>query len=242
MLAIRHASLTDAGLLHQSNDDRWHADPVRGVYFVTDGMANQVAPQCIVDNLPGLLQDEFLWPADPADPQTATSLQRVLADLNERIYIKCRDLNSDGAIGATLVLALVHAGAALLAHLGDSRIYLHRAGRLEQLTREHSVVQNMLDSGILTPAAVLALRSNGGPTRFVGMPGTAQAEVRLLRLQVGDRLLLCSDGLTEMLFDEDILSILNKSEALPDACRHLVDAAKVAGGFDNITVLLVGAT
>jgi serine/threonine protein phosphatase PrpC len=241
MLVIRHATLDDLGRLHQDNDDRWYADPKSGLYFVTDGMANQATPDFIVETLPSLIQEEITdWVADRAKTNLAGLLQSSLACLNERVRQQL-DLRTSENLGATLVLALLRDGTAFLAHLGDSRIYLHRNGQLQQLTRDHSVVQNMVDCGMLTQARAAASRRNGGPTRFIGMPGVALADVRLLTLQAGDRLLLCSDGLTEMLDDEDMLAILNKSPVLQDACRHLVDAANVAGGYDNITVMLIAA-
>jgi protein phosphatase len=241
MLAIRHAALNDVGRLHQDNDDRWYADPEIGLYFVTDGMANKATPDFIVETLPSLIHEEInAQVADLANANLAGLLQSLLASLNDRV----RQLLYQTAcynLGATLVLALVRGGVALLAHLGDSRIYLHRGGQLLQLTRDHSVVQNMIDNGMLTQAQAVASHGNGGPTRFIGMAGLAMADVRQLTLLPGDRLLLCSDGLTEMLYDEDVLAILNKSSVLQDACRHLVDAANVAGGYDNITVMLIAA-
>jgi serine/threonine protein phosphatase PrpC len=233
MLVIHHAALSDAGLHHVHNEDRWYAQPEWGLYFVSDGMANEATPQFLVEELPQLIHQQMASSTNVAEPQTAWLLQGLLLRFNERVRAKHFDA------GATLVLALVRSGQALLAHLGDSRIYLHRGGQLEQLTRDHSVVQEMLDRGLLTPAEAAADRWNGGPTRFVGMLGKAVADVRWLTLQPGDRLLLCSDGLTEMLFDEDIRAILNRSPDLQTTCQHLVDAANVAGGYDNITVLLI---
>lgn len=242
MLAIRHAALSHPGLKHTRNDDFYYVDAQRGLYFVTDGMANQATPHFIVDTLPPLLQKEFDENQDFADPQAAAHLQALLGTLNEQFRLKRSELvGTCGKCGATLVLALVRSGQALLAYMGDSRIYLHRAGQLVQLTRDHSVVQHMLDTGWLTPDEAVAAPSNGGPTRFIGMPGQARADVLLLPLEAGDRLLLCSDGLTEMLEDDDIQAILRHRGDLPALCQHLVDAANVAGGRDNVTVLLIGA-
>ena len=113
--------------------------------------------------------------------------------------------------------------------------------RLEQLTHDHSTVQRMLDSGQITPAEAFVARGQGGPTRYIGMPGHAPAGVRLLPLEPGDRLLLCSDGLPDMLLEDDILAVLNKSPELDTACQRLVAAANAAGGHDNVTVVLIAA-
>jgi protein phosphatase len=241
MLVIRHAAVSDTGLLHPRNEDRWYARPDIGLYFVTDGMANEITPHFVVEELPLAIREEMAACANLADPRAASLLQELLLRFNDRVREQRLDLMARGNTGATLVLALVRGAQALLAHLGDSRIYLHRGGRLEQLTRDHSILQHMVDNGQLTPVEALAVRSNLGPTRFIGMSGKAQADVRLLPLAAGDRLLLCSDGLTEMLQDDDLRAILNKSTAPEAACRRLVDAANAAGGHDNITALIVAA-
>jgi serine/threonine protein phosphatase PrpC len=240
MTAIRHAVVSDKGLQHQKNEDRFYAHPERGLYFVTDGMANEVTPHVILETLPLQVRDEFAGIEDLTGPAPAAKLQALLRDLNDQIRNQRLDLWAGNA-GATLVLALVRSGTALIAHLGDSRIYLHRAGKLEQLTRDHSLAQQMLDRGEITPVEALAARTKGGPSRFLGMPGKAVADTSLMPLQSGDRLLLTSDGLCEMLLDDDILAILNKTDNLEEACQRLVAAANAAGGHDNITVLLIGA-
>jgi protein phosphatase len=100
----------------------------------------------------------------------------------------------------------------------------------------------MLDAGALTPEEAAETRSNGGPTRFIGMWGEPLADICPLELCPGDRLLLCSDGLTAMLTDTDLLVILGKSPLPADACRRLVAAANAAGGEDNITALVVAVS
>jgi protein phosphatase len=239
MTVIRHAALCDKGVQRKRNEDRYYIHEQRGLYFVTDGMANEVTPHVVVESLPPRIREEF------GDDQRLTGgaaarLQTVLRELNEEIRNQRLDLWSR-CIGATLVLALVRGKQALLAHLGDSRIYLHRGGRLEQVTHDHSHVQQMIDRGELTPAESYVARSRSGPTRFLGMPGDALADVRPLDLQPADRLLLCTDGLTDMLLEGDIETILNKASDCDAACQKLVAAANAAGGHDNITVVLIQA-
>jgi serine/threonine protein phosphatase PrpC len=241
MTQIRHAAVSDKGLLHKKNEDRYYAHAERGVYFVTDGMANEVTPHYILETLPFQIRDEFSDVQDLTAPEAAAKLQTLLRDLNDQIRSQRLDLWAGGQVGATLVLALVRSGQALLAHLGDSRIYLHRAAQLEQLTRDHSQAQQMLDRGEITPTEAFAARTKCGPSRYLAMPGKAVADTQVVPLKAGDRLLLCSDGLCEMLLDGDILAILNKAATLEEACQTLVDAANAAGGHDNITVLLIGA-
>ena len=144
-----------------------------------------------------------------------------------------------GSTGSTIVLVLVRGRRALVAHLGDSRVYLFRAGRLRRLTRDHSHVEEMVDRGLLTPEEAARSRSNGGPTRYLGMWGEPEADLTLLDLLPGDRLLLCSDGLTGMLADDELAVILGQEPSPAGACRRLIDAANAAGGLDNITALVL---
>jgi serine/threonine protein phosphatase PrpC len=240
MSAIRHAVLSDKGRRHKNNEDRVYANAEDGLFFVTDGMANEVTPHFIQETLPGLIADRFAGMKDCSDSAQAARMQALLCDFNAQIRSQRLDLLANSSVGATLVLALIRGDKALLAHLGDSRIYRHRAGQFEQLTRDHSVVQQKLDRGEIQPNEAFLARTLSGPTRFLGMPGKALADVSPVNLAAGDRLLLCSDGLPEMLFDDEMLAIFNKCPALDQVCHHLVTAANIAGGHDNISVVIIG--
>jgi protein phosphatase len=228
---ILHACLSDRGRTHPANEDRWLADPEQGLYVVADGMADERPAQLAVERLPGLLRSRLARVSDVGHPRAAEAVRAAVAEVSEEV----RDLD---ATGSTLVLALVGGDRALLAHLGDSRIYLLRDGRLRPLTRDHSCLQELVDLGVLTPEEAEG-RPNGGPTRFLGMWGEPVADVTVLDLHSGDRLLLCSDGLTGMLSDGELEEILAREAAPAEACRRLIDAANDAGGDDNITALVV---
>jgi protein phosphatase len=231
---ILHACLSDPGRTHPDNEDRWLADPEQGLYLVADGMADERPAQLAVDRLPGLLRSHLRGVAGVDGPRAEEAVQAALAEAS----VEARDLHTTGS---TVVLALVRGRRALLAHLGDSRIYLLRQGRLRQMTHDHSRLQEEVDRGVLTDEEAHG-RFNGGPTRFLGMWGDPGADVTLLDLHPGDRLLLCSDGLTEMLSDADLRRVLAEELAPAEACRRLVDAANEAGGKDNITALVLAVT
>jgi protein phosphatase len=241
MVTIRHACLSDRGKTHPGNEDRWFADPAFGLYLVSDGMAYAEPAQLVVDLLPGLLCARLAGITDLTVPAAAQAVQDAIREVSEQI--RSIAFAEPGAIwqglGATIVLALVRLPHALLAHLGDSRLYLFRNGRLEALTRDHSLLEALIQAGKVVPQELRLLRFNGGPTRFAGMVGDAHADTRLLELETGDWFLLCSDGLTCMLAEETIQAILNEQQTPDDACRALVEAANGAGGEDNITVLLI---
>jgi protein phosphatase len=230
--AIAHACVSDRGRTHDGNQDRWFADPAQGLYLVADGMADERPAQLVVDRLPGLLRRHLQGIADLADPRTGPAVQAALDELND----EARHVDWSGS---TLVLALVRDRRALLAHLGDSRIYLLRQGKLDPLTRDHSALQELIDCGTLRAEEAARARFNGGPTRFIGMWGEPRADLRLIDLVPGDRLLLCSDGLTAMLRDDEVRAILAREPGPGEACRALVDAANAAGGEDNITALVL---
>jgi PPM family protein phosphatase len=229
---ITHACLSDRGLTHTGNEDRWFADPAKGVYLVADGMADERPAQVIVDLLPGLLRKKLTGVISLADPRAARQVQAAVTVVSELVRERIH-------AGSTLVLVLVRMHRALVAHLGDSRVYLFRKNALEALTRDHSLVEEEIDRGVLTRAEAARLQFNGGPTRFIGMWGEPEVGVRVVGLQAGDRLLLCSDGLTGMLRDEEIAAILRGYPVPADACARLVAAANAAGGKDNITALVL---
>src|SRR5262249_5529235 len=151
-------------------------------------MADERPAQMIVDRLPGLLHKKLGGMSELNDPRTGRQVQAAITVVSEQVRERMTG-------GSTLVLVLVRGRRALVAHLGDSRVYLLCKGDLEALTRDHSYVEEEIERGVLTRAEADRLQFNGGPTRFVGMWGEPEAGQRLLDLQPGDRLLLCSDGL-----------------------------------------------
>lgn len=239
MLAVRHGSCTDPGKQKKRNEDRAYVHPERGFYMVIDGMANDVTPHFIMETLPFQLRDAFAKVTDLSGTAPLVTLQTLLRELNDQVRNQRLDLWGNGMVGATIVVVVVRPGQALVAHLGDSRVYLRRDGQLQPITRDHSQVQQMLDAGQISPAEALMARRSSGPTRFIGMPGRAVADVQRLDLQAGDRLLLCTDGLTELLLDDDLANILAKHPDPEPAAQALVAAANAAGGHDNITAVVL---
>lgn len=238
MGALRYGCVSDTGRTHEENQDRWLADPEHGLFLVTDGMANAIAPQAVIDQLPEMLH-EVLIHEDPVNNAGIHQLLRgQLADLSQRVHALMVRYGEQG-LGATLVLTLVREHGALIAHLGDSRVYLFRGGKLTPLTRDHSLMNELVDRGVISEEDALTSRDSGGPTRFLGMANRAEAELQMVDLQTGDSLLLCSDGLTGMLTNLQIQVILQRQLPPQDTCQSLVDAANEAGGTDNITVLVV---
>ncbi|MBN2431476.1 MAG: serine/threonine-protein phosphatase [Acidobacteria bacterium] len=225
------------------NEDQWYANPERGIFLVTDGMGGQSAgdlsAKVVVTSLPSMIRRNMEGVEDLADPEVAERLVRIMAELSGLVHQESQDEPALRGMGATVALLLVRQDKALIGHIGDSRIYLFRHGRLSRLTKDHSLVQILVDFGEITPAEAAVHPIRGQITQFVGMAGQALPEVQLLYLSPRDRLLLCTDGLTEMLPDEHLQRVLRQTDDPADICRQLGWDANDAGGRDNITVVVV---
>lgn len=246
MSRVTHAGLTDVGRVRQENEDRWFADPARGLYLVADGMggsrAGGVAAQVVVEVLPRLLCSRLQPTDDLRDPDKKEDIVAAIAELSDRLKNESGNHFGSAGIGSTVVLLVVHQLQALVVHLGDSRAYLFNDQRIEQLTRDHSLVQILIDSGEISTQHALRHPARGQLTRYVGMPREPLPEARLVSLSDGDRLLLCSDGLSGMLEKEQIAEVIRSESDLSVACARLVSAANDCGGSDNITALVVAVS
>ena len=243
MGAVTSAGLSDRGRVRPQNDDRWLADHQQGLFLVADGIggsaAGGLAAQVLVEVLPALLRKKLKGIEQLEDPLAVQRVVEALVELSNRLRKECEARPGMAGTGSTVVLALIRDHHALVAHLGDSRAYLVRGDRFERLTKDHSLVQLLVECGEIEPDQAATHPARAQLTRFVGMPDQALPEARLVELAPGDRLLLCSDGLTGMLDDQRLAAILERGLATEDACRHLIAAANQAGGKDNITVVIV---
>lgn len=240
---ITFAVLSDRGRTHPDNEDRWLADPDSGIFAIADGMAHAEPAQLAVDQLRDVLPPALASLTDLAAPEAAGTVQDGLQIISARVReagFASGDVPQGwGGLGAVLALAVVRGAKALVAHLGDCRVYLMRVSEFRRRTRDHSLLQQMIDAGRIDPAHVANCRYNGGPSRYLGMEGEVEADVQLLALRPGDRLLLCSDGLCGMLHDDVLHSILRGEPDPGRACQRLIEAANEAGGEDNITALVL---
>jgi serine/threonine protein phosphatase PrpC len=239
-----HAGLTDTGRVRPGNEDAWACDPAQGLYIVADGMgghnAGEVAAALVVESLPTLVRTRIAGGRRPPGPAALVRrLRSAVSRLSRDVFARALADPRLHGMGATVVLALVRDDVAIIVHLGDSRAYLLRAGDLRPLTRDHSVVQDLLDSGRISPAEVATHPARNRITAGVGMPGAAAPGTRRVPLDVGDKLLLCSDGLAGVISDEAIGEILGRATSPERICQNLIDAANAAGGIDNITAVVI---
>jgi serine/threonine protein phosphatase PrpC len=240
---FRWGAETHAGKVRQENQDSFFADPEPALFLVSDGMGGHrggaLASGIIAEDLPVMIENAL-------DKLRVGTTRAIMSLLNRAIAEQSRQLQLEGTsetgfkdMGATLVIALLRNERCFVANIGDSRAYRLRKGRLVQLTRDHSVVSDLIEKGRIEPEEALDHEASGQLTRYVGMETKARSHVRSFALKKADRILLCTDGLTDMLADKKIAAVL-KAETDPQAaCKALVAAANEAGGHDNITALIL---
>lgn len=246
---LHHGAATDVGLVREANEDAYLADPP--VFVVADGMGGHdrgdVASAIVIEEFTRLASEGY--DAKHGAEVVATTLQavqeRILAfDAEQRAC----GADADFSAGTTAVVALlvdsVSGPVWLLANVGDSRIYRFNDGELEQVSVDHSLVQELVDAGEITEAAAAVHPSRNVITRALGgsaLPGgvSGEADYFLLPLAAAERLLLCSDGVSGMLQHDQIGAILAEHEDPRDAAEKVVAAAVAAGGHDNATAVVV---
>lgn len=247
---LRVVGQSDPGLLRERNEDALGCDPANGVMVLADGMggyqAGEVASTLAVNAIMHRIQQRASDPANASVDehsgcrQAGMLLHDAVLEANTQIYERARANASLHGMGTTVVAVFFHGDWVSIAHVGDSRLYRLRAGHLEQLTSDHSVLQEMIDSGLCTPEQARHSPKRNLVTRALGVSPEVNVDVRELLVQSGDLFLLCSDGLTDMLEDEQLIEPL-LGHAPQRAAVRLIQAANAAGGHDNISVILVEA-
>jgi protein phosphatase len=244
---------TDVGRKRVNNEDAFAIRPGDGLYVVADGMgghsSGEVAAQLAVGTILGFFKDttlgeESTWPYayDENLSFAANKLVTAIATANDQIQAYASGHPESRGMGTTVVAVLIADDKATLSHVGDSRAYLFRDGKLQLLTMDHSWVGEQIRHGYLTEAEAVNHPFRNVITKALGTREQAQADVTELKLLPGDRLLLCSDGLNSMITDEIIGAAMARNEDLEATCQHLIEKANEGGGDDNITVVLIERT
>ena len=234
---------TDIGKRRTENQDNYRAgrqsdDTIWAV--VCDGMGGARGGAVASSIAVSVLEEEFVRGLLPGLHSAAIRelMERAAQHANREIYdLACADPSKRG-MGTTMVAMVLKNGLAHIVHVGDSRAYLYRHGRLERLTRDHSMVQEMVENGSLTPEEAEVHPNKNLITRAVGVNPDLAVEYGERQALPGDILLLCSDGLTNFTSEEELCGILESSEFF-GAADAMIDAALAAGGQDNITAVLI---
>lgn len=237
--------LSDVGLSRDHNEDSISWDIELGLIMLADGMgghnageiASELAVTAIRDALLDVLTPEML---DSELIQCDEALREAVVYANEEIHEEANRRIECAGMGTTVVITLFHDDKVTYAHVGDSRIYRLRHGEYKQLTQDHSLVQEMIDNGYLSQEEAMVSSSRNLITRALGISPEVEVDVSTETLDLDDIYLLCSDGLSDLLSEEDMSRILvTQRDHLGDAAQQLVDLANERGGTDNISVILV---
>lgn len=243
---IRAAGATDIGCVRELNEDAFWADAQNGVFIVADGLGGRhggdTASRMVVEVLPGILQGrtaDLSIAAMGTEPNDCSILEAGILEVSQAIREAGEKNPAILGMGATVLSVWVVGRHANIAHMGDSRAYILRGGGLWQLTEDHSMVGTLLRHGEISAQEAMDHPARGRLTRFAGMVPAAEPALQNLALRVGDRLLLCTDGLWGMVGEGKLRSILAGRADPESTCRALIDAGRAAGGADNLTAVVV---
>jgi protein phosphatase len=242
-------NISDVGKRRPHNEDSTVSDLSKGLVIVADGMggykagevASAIAATSILHDVKKGL--ETLKPGQIDEKsgysQEAMLIKEAIIRANSTIYTTAQDDEQCRGMGTTVVMCLFHDGIVSVAHVGDSRLYRLRDDNFEQVTKDHSLIQEVIDRGLYTPEEAAANTPKNLVTRALGIDSEVKVDILEEQVREGDIYLLCSDGLNDMVNDEEIHLTLSKYSAnLVQAAENLVQLANSKGGKDNISVVL----
>ena len=247
---IEIVNLSDVGLKRPHNEDSSISDADKGLLILADGMggykageiASAIAVTSTYEQITRGLKKIQPGAVDEATGLSAQSMlvKQAIIDANSKIYSTATNEASCQGMGTTIVIGLVHDGILSVAHVGDSRMYRVRGDAFEQITRDHSLLQELIDRGFYTPEEAAENTPKNLVTRALGIENKVEVDVVEEAISPGDIYLLCSDGLNDMVEDEEIHLTLSKYSAnLVQAAEELVQKANAYGGKDNTSIILM---
>lgn len=248
-MRVETAGLTDVGRKRKHNEDALLVDDALGLYVVCDGMgghaAGEVASRLAIDMVQRVVTDQSMilarWDGTAENGEPVVRLVRHAVEAaNAEVHALSRRDKSKTGMGTTLTMMLLKGSTAVMGHVGDSRLYLVRAGTAHQLSEDHSFANEMRRRG-MDPAQLGSAHANV-ITRAVGIQAAVQVDTLLAELLPGDKLLLCSDGLTRYVDDNGELVRALAKDTLDASAQHLVQLANDRGGADNVSVIVVGVS
>lgn len=245
-MIYKYCTETNTGLTRQNNEDAVAFDESTGVVVLADGMGGYNAGEVASNMATAQIKAELgRWLAQAGEQAGARDIRRAMEicvdNANGAIFNAARTHAAYAGMGTTLVVGVFQGHALLVGHIGDSRCYRFRRGALVQVTRDHSLLQEQIDAGLLTPQQAAVSVNKNLVTRALGVENAVQLELTECQVEDGDLYLLCSDGLSDMVSDAAIAAVLAQQISLSQRAKDLVRVANEQGGRDNITVLLAQA-
>ncbi len=237
---------TDPGLTRDNNEDSVTFDAVTGLSILADGMGGYNAGEIASGMATTFIKSELgRWLGEAGKAANGKEIRRAMEicvdNANRSIFNAANSNPQYGGMGTTLVVAVFQEARLLVGHIGDSRAYRLRNGELTQLTRDHSLLQEQMDAGLITAEQAATSMNKNLVTRALGVEDAVLLDVNEHRVDPGDLYLLCSDGLSDMVDDVGIARILQSATSLPEKATQLIENANANGGRDNISVLLAQA-
>jgi protein phosphatase len=245
-MTIELAAAVDAGRARSNNEDSVATDDAVALAVLADGMGGYNAGEVASHMATSFISTELgRWlreaSSQASDAEVRRAMDICVENANRAIFEAANANPQYAGMGTTLVVAVFREGRLLLGHVGDSRCYRLRAGRLTQITRDHSLLQEQIDAGLITPEQAAFSANKNLVTRAVGVEDSVLLETHQHDVLKGDLYLLCSDGLSDMIDDASLERLLLAHDGLPDCVHTLIAAANDAGGKDNISVILARA-
>lgn len=247
MIEVKSSGLSDVGRARTHNEDCFEIDTEHRLYLVADGMgghkygevASRVAVEAIRDFVVSTHESDSTWPfvLDSRLRRHSNLLKNAVKVAHDRVLSAIQKDHRLYGMGTTLVGFYLAGDVAAVAHVGDSRAYRLRDGALELLTQDHTWVNEQVVAGYLSEAQARVHPLKNVVTRALGGEREVKVDVREVRVRPGDLYILCSDGLTTMLSDEEIGDLANHGASVEEVCRELVQHANSRGGHDNVTVV-----
>ena len=241
MVRLLHAARTDVGMIRSGNEDNWSviSNGEHGLFIVADGMGGHAAGEVASEMAVQTLERELANVRDLDNRATGDRVKEALKKANRTIHDRTiKEVDKQG-MGTTASVLLMSGQRYLIGQVGDSRVYMLRDGALQQLTKDHSYVQEQVDAGFLTPEQARYHPYSNVITRCVGASPDVEPDLYQGEVRVGDLFLVASDGLTGMV-DDRRLQMLLMSRAEPERKVHsLISEANGRGGLDNITAIIV---
>jgi len=244
MIHYTFHSRTDPGRARDNNEDAVAIDEACRVGVLADGMGGYNAGEIASGMATAFIKSEMArWLAESGKQAKVTEIRRALEicvdNANRSIFNASGSNPQYSGMGTTLVVGVFHGATLILGHIGDSRCYRFRGGALTQITKDHSLLQEQIDAGLITPEQALGSSIKNLVTRALGVEDAVMLEINAHEVELGDCYLMCSDGLSDMVDDGEIASILGGPVAMDQKADILIAVANEHGGRDNISVLLV---
>jgi len=246
-MQYKFCALTDVGRSRSNNEDSVVVDEALRLAVLADGMGGYKAGEVASAMATAHVTEELgRWLSEVGEGARSREVRRameVCVDSANASILNAANSNSHySGMGTTLVIGVFRDDGLVIGHIGDSRCYCYRAGRLQPITKDHSLLQEQLDAGLISPEQAEKSNIRNLVTRALGVEEVVLLEVNEHGVEVGDVYLMCSDGLTDMMNDAAIERLMSAQAALEHKAQALVDAANERGGRDNISVLLVEVT